>query len=613
MLSRSYSVRVGTIVLAFLASVMMGGSSLAQSTVPVPLINDPLVPTKVDPGGPGFTLTVNGAEFIQGSVVNWNGSPLATNFVSGTQLMAIVPASNIAGAGTASVTVGNPGTTEASNVVTSGITFPISSISLVQNYLPFDNFTPTGQDTIVVADFNGDGKADFAAIGAAGTALAIYIGNGDGTFQGPTNYTVNGHGAPQAIRVRDFNGDGKVDLAVLQGAYDCVDGSVDIFLGNGDGTFQQSIVSSTNYDPHSFAVADFNGDGKLDIAVTDSSICWGGYPLNGEIAVLLGNGDGTFVPVSSGPQSTGYGFVVAGDFNGDGIPDLAAFGGSNMPGVSVFLGNGDGTFQTPATTFPTAYGPVDIEAADLNGDGKLDLAVVNACGTPCDLITDSAPSVSVLLGNGDGTFHSQAQYTVGYDPTSVAIGDFNGDGIVDLAVGTGCGGDPRCEDYGVDALSILLGNGDGTFQPQVTPFMGINGNVNAIGAGDLNGDGLLDLVRGANGIAVSLESTLAVSTNSLTFGYQTVGTSSQPKASTLNNISTKVPITVSGAQVTGTNASDFSVKTTCSKLWAKSACKVNVTFKPTAPGARTATVVVTDSAVGSPHQITVTGTGRHRK
>lgn len=126
--------------------------------------------------------------------------------------------------------------------------------------------------------------------------------------------------------------------------------------------------------------------------------------------------------------------------------------------------------------------------------------------------------------------------------------------------------------------------------------------------GDLNGDGLLDLIA-ARTISVNLQSTLSIPIMSLAFGTQTVGTSSSPLASTLSNISTKLPLSFSGAKISGTNASDFSVITNCSRLQPKSACKVTVTFTPTGSGTRSAIVLVTDSAVGSPHQITVTGTG----
>ncbi len=157
----------------------------------------------------------------------------------------------------------------------------------------------------------------------------------------------------------------------------------------------------------------------------------------------------------------------------------------------------------------------------------------------------------MLLGNGDGTFQPNVEYTVGIGPTGVGIGDFNGDGKIDLAVGTQCGNSPTCENMGIDSLSILLGNGDGTFQSQMMPALtgpqGLLGGITSMTIGDLNGDGLLDLIA-ARTISVNLQSTLSIPIMSLAFGTQTVGTSSSPLASTLSNISTKLPLSFSGRE-----------------------------------------------------------------
>ena len=267
----------------------------------------------------------------------------------------------------------------------------------------------------------------------------------------------------------DFNGDGVLDLAVANaGNRISSDGTVSVLLGNGDGTFQEA----RNFEAGNFravAVGDFNGDGVLDLAATD------GY--SNTVSVLLGSGDGTFraaVNFDAGVQPWS---VSVGDFNGDGVPDLAL--GHTYPGdsVSVLLGNGDGTFQTPLN-FVAGSAPQSVAVCDFNGDGVMDLAVANAA---------SNDGVSVLLGNGDGTFQAAVNFRAGAQSWSVAVGDFNGDGVPDLAIGNlGCPND-LCD----SSVSVLLGNGDGTFQAAVNFDAGTT--IRSVAVGDFNGDGLPDL------------------------------------------------------------------------------------------------------------------------
>jgi uncharacterized protein (DUF2141 family) len=324
-----------------------------------------------------------------------------------------------------------------------------------------------------VADFNGDGKPDMAVSHEDGTGnISIMLGNGDGTFQPPLTYAA-GSGASM-VTVGDFNGDGKPDLAV---AHLCCEagGNVSILLGNGDGTFQPQVTYPAGSYPIALAIGDFNGDGKLDLAVA----------VGLGVSILLGNGDGTFQGQVTYPAGAGPASVAVGDFNGDGKLDLAVI----SFGVAILLGNGDGTFQPPQF-FPPAVGPFSVTVGDFNGDGKLDLAVA---------LYDDNVAVAILLGNGDGTF----QPAVGYAPTTlgssdfVAIADLDGDGKQDLAIAVG----------GTGSILVLLGNGDGTFQHPI----GFSTDYNAVGiaVGDFNLDGKPDLAVGTNSSVSLLTNTTA--------------------------------------------------------------------------------------------------------
>lgn len=368
-----------------------------------------------------------------------------------------------------------------------------------QNYASGGNNTAS----VAVSDLNGDGPADLVvanqcqALGNCNVgSVSILIGSGDGTFQAAQNYISDGVFA-QSTGVGDWNGDKKPDLAIVnqcQTSGNCV-GTVTTLLGNGDGTFQSPpSYASGDYDADAVAVGDLNKDGKLDLVVANlcqTNNCNQGS--KGVVGVLLGNGDGTFQPVQDYPTG-GFGSssVAIGDFNRDGNADVVVAnqcstsdcesGGS----VSILLGNGNGTLQPAKTYASGGYTSLAVAAADFNKDGNLDVAVANQCQeTSCQ-----NGSVSVLLGNGDGTFQpAQSFSSAGYETNFVAVGDFNGDGNPDLVLTSQCQ-DSTCENGGV---SVLLGNGDGTFQTAQN-YSSFGSFADSVAVTDLNGNGKVDLV-----------------------------------------------------------------------------------------------------------------------
>ena len=297
---------------------------------------------------------------------------------------------------------------------------------------------------ITCGDFDEDGHTDLA-VACGDDTVAVLLGNGDGTLRSPVKYAAGDAG----IVTGDFDNDGHTDLAVSGGVRtNGYSYFVWILLGNGDGTFQSAVNYAVGESPLGMSAADLDGDGDADLAVAN------GYGA-GTVSVLLGNGDGTFQSAVSYPAGTGAFFIASADLNGDGDTDLAVtnwFFGSTL---SVLLGNGDGTFQS-AVSYTVGEWPFGISAADLDGDGDKDLAVANMGA----LGSYDSRTVSILLGNGDGTFASAVNYcTAGDGPAGMVTGDFVEDGHIDLAVA--CHADK--------SVSILIGNGDGTFGPPSYP------------------------------------------------------------------------------------------------------------------------------------------------
>jgi len=485
-------------IIAILTGVTLFAATAAAQN-PVPFTNQPLVPDAVAPGGAGFTLTVNGTGFVATSVVNWNGSPRATTFVSNSKVTAAIRASDIATASTAAVTVVSP---SPGGGVSNTQFFSIAQAAGSVSFLPAVTYPSGGYiaQSVRIADLRADGKLDIVVANWWDTNnvgnVGVLIGNGDGTFQPAVTYETGG--APNySLVVADVNGDGKLDLIVSScsaTASTCgsAEGIVSVLLGNGDGTFQPALSygSGAPVGAH-VAVADVNGDGKLDLIVTNYQ---GETNGDGTVAVLLGNGDGTFqLPVLYDSGAPGANAVTVADVNGDGLPDVLVADGcySNCAGgpdtltiLSVLLGNGDGSLQ-PAVTYATGGKNGGwVSAADLNGDGKMDLVLAST-----NIFIPNG-TVSVLLGVGNGTFGAPVTYdSGGYAAPELALADLNANGLLDIVVDN-CGPVGGC---GIGLIGMLLGVGGGSFDPVITFSSGAY-NATSIAVADLNGDGLPDLV-----------------------------------------------------------------------------------------------------------------------
>jgi hypothetical protein len=326
--------------------------------------------------------------------------------------------------------------------------------------------------SVGIGDLNGDGRSDLVTANLRANTISVLLNRGDGSFRAKLTYATGAF--PEAVAIGDLNGDGKPDLVTAGGGIGRGN-TVSVLLNRGDGTFGDSADYPTGNTATSVAIGDLNGDGKPDLATANY-----GFGRGTTVSVLLNRGDGSFEPrhdytITDGPIS-----VAIADLNSDGKLDLAT---ANLGAeccnytVSVLLNTGDGSFQ--ASDYATGEAPASVAIGDLNADGKPDLATANR-----------SDSVSVLLNRGNGSFRGKRDYATGAFAaftTSVAIGDLNGDGKPDLATAN----------ENADAISVLLNRGDGSFEAKLGYAAG-NAPV-SIAISYLNGDGRPDLATANSG------------------------------------------------------------------------------------------------------------------
>jgi methionine-rich copper-binding protein CopC len=409
------------------------------------------------------------------------------------------------------------------------------------------------------------------------------------------------------VVVADVNGDGKPDLLVANlcanSSNNCPDGGVDVLLGNGDGTFQTAITyGSGGWYAYSVVVADVNGDGKPDVMVANE-FASGNYNT-GVVGVLLGNGDGTFqtaVTYDSGGNAAVS--VAVSDVNGDGEPDLvvANCGPSDTNSctsgtVAVLVGNGDGTFQTAVPYGSGGFYAQSVAVADVNGDGKPDLLVANrgyeTDGSVGVLINTSVtPTTTALTSSQNPSNFGQAVIFTATVTGQQGFYKGTPTGTVSFFDGTTNIGNSNLNNgvatLTTSALSV------GTHSMTAT----YNGDTNFASS---TSSPLNQVVQGA--IA-------SLSPSNLNFGNQTVGITSAPQNVTLTN-NGNINLTISLIQLTGTNSGDFNQTNNCpSSLTPNNRCQIGVTFTPTTTGTRKAAVSVTDNAPGSPQSVPLTGVG----
>ncbi len=473
---------------------------------------------------------------------------------------------------------------------------------------------------IATADLNGDGNLDIVqADGGTGVGITVMLGSSHGVFGAPTSIAVGPCGnanrnAVNSVALGDVSGDKKIDVVTTSNnsGGGCVNNEIGVLLGEGNGKFKAPVFYSTGTTQQSYnaTLANLRGKGLLDIIVSNA---------DGSISVLLNNGKGvygtaTVIPAASGAYAGG---IVIGDFNNDGKLDIAVTDFSQRQ-INVLLGNGDGTFQAPIGT-PSPIQPYAMTGGDFNNDGKLDLALTG---------WGSGDSLTIFTGNGDGTFKVGTPYAFNTweqcYPSGEALlywvsaGDLNQDGKLDLAIGTNyseCATEYSGENSWGSVL-VYTGNGDGTFNQDIGPWVG---GVDGAGIvlGDFNRDGMLDMAVAGNAgwttqewVTIMQNNTQPVSVSPLNMKYsaQKVGSSSKAQTVVFTN-DEQTTLAISKVALGGTDPGDFILKNGCgSSLLTGANCTLTVTFKPTASGTRTATVVITDGA--GTQTVSLTGTGK---
>jgi hypothetical protein len=453
---------------------------------------------------------------------------------------------------------------------------------------------PVGGDnapySVAVGDFNGDGILDVAEVNELPTgSVEILLGNGNGTFRLGATYAVGVQ--PFYATTASLRNNGILDLVVG----DSLSDNVWVMLGNGDGTFQPPVAYPTGGRPVDVSTGRFDGDRNLDILALTGN----GAECNC-VEVLPGAGDGTVGAAINTPVPYNINglAIAAGDFNDDGKLDVAVSGGEGISSqVDILLGNGDGTF-TADGYYAVGDTPQSITTGYFTPDKtKLDLAVANEAGS----------SLSVLLGNGDGTFQPSVYYDTTY-PTWVIAEDLDGNGNVDLAASNA--GLPGFLHEIPPGVSVFKGNGDGTFQAGVFYQAGSRSDGNYVAAGDFNGDHKPDLVDvDSDGQAIiTLLNTGVASfspTTPLNFKAQAVGTTSPPQSVTLTNTGT------AELKIKAIKASaGFAVTSTCGAGVAPgAACTITATFSPTKQGAVQGAITISDNASSQLQVIELLGNG----
>jgi hypothetical protein len=450
---------------------------------------------------------------------------------------------------------------------------------------PTSYFIPVGNQPAALgaADFTGDGNMDIAAADRGDNAVLILLGNGNGTFtQGSTATTGS---SPVWVATGDVNNDGFQDMVTANSAAN----TLSVLLGKGDGTFQAQSTVSTGKKPVCVAVADFDNDGILDLAVVNMN--------DPSVEIFRGNGDGTFSAVKSYATGTGStpNQIAVGDFNNDGILDLAVAGGANN-NVEVFLGTGKNLVFKIAVNYAAGTNPTGVAAADFNGDGFKDLAVAN----------NGSSTVSILLGNGDGTFKGHVDYPAATTPYLAFAEDFNGDSKPDVVV--------SAASTTSDRISVMLGNGDGTLQTHVDHASLFKGTAasQALVVADFNNDGAWDIATAdqlANNVTAYLNTAVPGFTpgSPLNLGGVNLGSSSQQTV-TVNNPGSAPLEDIS---VSTSGSTNYSQTNTCgASVLIGGSCSATVTFAPLLQvGTITGTLNFNDNSVAGQQVLNLTGAG----